>query len=689
MDWVHKIRQDRGLIRFLHIQVLCGLLHKPIADPLLRSRIVAELTMRGWLLSGGGPWRDLPERIEICHAWQAYGLGPEASDALERWLESQIGQRAYEFPVISGISNNVVTLVKKDLGNWCCADGAFPVVARAGSAHFSSCTLLPFISEKTGSYHAAGVRTSSGEALEGLRGGLDQAVRVLRWLNVFSEQDHLRVTLFGLTGPRKEITGRSIGLPLLIAEYIKRFSRRPRSLALCSSGCIADNGQLDRDLTANGSLEVKAEWMKRCGITVRIFPDHSSSDKSAFTWPVSENLIAHLSNLESLACSDMHSAFRGVLRSAREIEDRLDKINVGMRFGKIGAHDAYRELNEMSSVLAVKTDVKSQRLRLHCDELIATACCHMGRTRESAMLTDRILEHAQDVGPYYVAEALVRQAVNMTDFADYARAVAYCDEAINLLPELKTPDERLDLELKAISSKAQALTYWSLVDEAYLSESLALTKHAVELAKDLDGDYPDNPERNLPRNLTYLHGWYALHRPLEAESMQRGIAGTVLADPHSAAYFMRNRWLSAYRAYLSGNYLDWLSFEDQLPDEKTGWLWSLSLKYRGAVRAGAGKIDTAREDFSRAASLLKQIDSNPLLAFIGATAALQAAESLKNTDLEQSARYSSAALPVFDAFDGWFKAAKLDAAKWRSRAEALLGLQSLEDVPNPQLHYLY
>ena len=171
--------------------------------------------------------------------------------------------------------------------------------------------------------------------------------------------------------------------------------------------------------------------------------------------------------------------------------------------------------------------------------------------------------------------------------------------------------------------------------------------------------------------------------------MRREIAGTVFADPHSKAFFIRNRWLSAYRAHLEGNHLDWTSFEDELPDERSGWLWSLSLKYRGTLRAVAGKIDAARDDFSQAIVLLKQIDSNPLLAFIGATAALQAAESVMANDPEQSSAHIAAALPVIDAFDGWFMADKLDASQWRARADAILACQSLVDVPNPQLHYLY
>lgn len=687
MPWIDDIRCHRGLIRLMSITELATALREPCADPAIRTRVASELTIRAWLLAGGCRWPLLPERSTVELGWTAYGLGNSNQAALAGWLEAQFESRTYDFALEPALdADNFGLQFKDDLSVWRTAQGVVPYVSTS-RGRLANCVLLPFAllpPVKTGAIEARG---RDGFAFQELVQGLQDAYRALVGLDALGDREGLCVTFESVTDPGVPLRGRSLGLPVVIAAFIKSRFRSMPCLSVIASGCLDKRGAIDRERHDGVSLRRKANWMLRMGARCCILPDHDDLPIGIQKWPVGVALASHVERL--LAVAEVAPGYA----SPRQVEKRFDEIGRGMRYGGITAQEAKNELIAITTHIKGKQGLLWQSLRLRGAGLLATAHCHLGNTDEAYRIANvAIVAGSGGFGDRrYLGEALVRQAVNLTDFGNYEKALSLCDSANKVAGTLNSYFDQLDLRLKATSTRAQALMFWGLIDVTKCQEALADAQMAVELAREYDGIDVADGERNVPRNLNYVGLWYALHDPIHAESVVRQYEAEIRTDHKNLSFYKRIRWLSAYRGLLGGKDVDWRSFEEDLPEENAegGWLYMLSLKYRGALRAFSGDVSGARDDFSKAARLIDKYDQMPMLAFLGATVALQAGESLISAENELAIQYLAKSKDGFGKMIDWFTAKEINASQWLARADGLLGGLPITTLPNPQKYYPY
>ena len=695
---IDRVRSNRGILRLLKLDVLRDMLKEPCGDTSIRARIASEITVRAWLLAGGAPWGSLPERASIEEGWSRYGLDASEVAALSGWLSGEYPMRSYAMSALRGQISDVLFLgtLTRDLGNWETAQGVVPFVAiHEGLSILSDVVLLPFITAEIAGAAITIVQAADGKPLEGLEEGAERARRALAECGALQHDRGLRVTLVTLTDPGPDVTlnGHSLGLPVIISHYLRHRACHPRCLTVGSSGCLGPGGRLDSSLVDSTSLASKAVCLDRCGVALSIMPEGcAAGGEDVRSWPTDKSLCEVLQKLlgEVLGLpASLRMSVHGI-DSLEHVDGRLRGIEFGMRFGALPASIALAEITLIKQHLEIKRDVRSRHLLAGASGLQAAALCHMGRTLESRAVAGELVAIGKEIGCQYAAEALVRQAVNMTDFADYAMAVTYCDDAQKLSENLSIL-ERADMQLEAVSTKAQALMYWGLINHRRVEESLILTRKSVEMARDLDGETPTEGRKNVPRNLAYLYLWHALHVPAEAASIENMVREAACSDAKTWPYFLRTRWLVAYRGARAGTPVDWMRHEFELPDQKDdeGWLLALALKYRGTLRASAGRLDEALDDFRGAISMMQLVESKPLLAFISATAAVQEGELLMNQFGAEVRDHLEKSLDVFRLMANWFNAPEISAARWIERVEGLLSGCPPASLPDPQRGFPY
>jgi hypothetical protein len=375
-----------------------------------------------------------------------------------------------------------------------------------------------------------------------------------------------------------------------------------------------------------------------------------------------------------------------------ELEARIKGIRNGMRSGDMPSLSACRDLRDVLRTQLCTPDPRLSDLCVQARVALSAALCHLGEAEEShdilsELLADSALPHHQ------LGDALLGQASNLTDFGDYCGAVELCERVLSFAEPgaaLSWADSK-DLQLRAHGTKGQALTFLGMWEgmQSERNTGLAHLRSAVACARELDS--PSTPV-DLPRDLAYIALWHALHRPNDmAESWEEAWREAARCNSTATqAHLHRYRWLAGYRTALLGLDDAWPPLDVELPaasvegsETNPGWLHKLARKYRGARHAARGDIAAALEDFHAAATL---IEAPSLLRFIGATAALQAAESLHTNAPDKAAEFLSRAIVVFQECDKWFLG-PIAGRLWLSRAQAIS-----EDRPpesHPQLHYPY
>ena len=686
----------RGTISLLSHEALASLVGFS-GDPHLQGRIVAESIMRCWLFAGdsdGGRIREL-----FLRAWQDAGFSSPVLDALSVWLHEQSVLRAYTWPVgwMDLAPLPVRELFCERLKNWEEAHGIAVFVLNGSDPHLLASVAMPFIiSDLRNGSHGAMVRTAFDEALRDDSNDktiqLDKAVS--RANHLAKELDFLKdqqvkspiivlTTLDGLSVAPLE--GESLGLAVLLAHFLRSKQMDAPALDLVASGALSLSGcRLATGVSAE-VVRAKRRLLEKIGAKRIILPkcEDVSGDGD---WPCGQDLREYFGRLvdEGKQLPEV-----SITSNAQQLR-RIQELRAGMKYGSVAAGVAAFELK---AILAGSGEwMKSVRRRLTWVEgtlELAAAECHLGNPSEGNRLCDQILSWRSLIGVRIAGFALVRQAVNLTDMAEFAAAVARCREAIDLLPSIGQELERMELELHAHGTLGQALAFWSLQndeDSSRREESLVVLQRAAELAGDLD--LPCEPQGDLPRNLAYVHLWYALHDPVASEPFfQRAREGS---DSTSRAYLQRQRWLAAYRAPLLNQQMDWHRFEEELPTVEVagGWLRVLSLKYRGALRAAEEDWDAAEADFREAVHLISPEGSIPLLVFISATAALQGAESLRDSRQSTAMEMRDLAIQRFEQSEVGLSGS-VQGARWLERARGLFSSVQLADLPDPQRFYQY
>lgn len=653
-------------------------LAEPCGDPAIRARLASELTIRGWLYAGGGDWERVVARETVESGWHKYGLPKKIQALLSAWLKGQQSLRSYQAPDLGGVSMVFHNFLRRDLADFENAHGVIPFVMKGEHTAVDPVVILPFMLEASNS---SDIRTAEGISLTGLKDGVERARRGLVSLGALQVHESFVVILTSLNDPGTKLEGRSLGLPVMAAHYFRRKKVLPKALAVGLSGCLDHNGHLDVDTLHVGSSRAKADRMASFGIPMRIFPAGDDVVSVTKMWPLSQSLDECLSNL----CQEVRTLPLTLMQPTQDSGVRLDGIGKGMRFGSMSAQHALVELDQIAGMLEGRTDCMAEHHLVTLKGLKASALCHLGRAKESHILAGEILSMRDAIGAIYIAEAMVRQAVNMTDFADYQQAVTFADDAFRLARSLSLV-ERRDMELKALSTKAQALTSWALIEPARAMEARDLSLKAVDIAREIDSISPER-EKNVPRNLVYAFLWHALHDSGGAMVYGAAIRDEVTADPKSWSFYLKARWLGAYRALLTGVMIDWRLFEDEMPDDHAegGWLFALASKYRGALRAATGDIQGALSDFEEATKLVDIPEQSPLLAFLSATAGVEAVALLGKSAHSMAEK----CLPALRGLSGWYLEPRISSRAWELRLTGLLEGRDPNDLPNPQLYFPY
>ena len=697
VSW-REIRQRRALRRLLDPAHLVKLLEVPCADEALLAQVGAELVVRAWLLSGSAAGLSAEAKEHLERGLHALGLGVEELTTATAWCAGQSRQRTFTLP--ARLLHSSIPLwesVAFDVENWRTAHGFVVFVPKGGAVECGYArdgVALPFILDDTATARTALLRSADDQLVgDELMSRAISVAHVLArsagWLRSDQSPAARLLTVRG-AGPLP-IEGESLGLPVLLALALRAGNRSPGApLGVGASGVIADNGCIVPGAHGRNELLVKERFLCMMGVRHRFLPcgpNYAHADTIRLG-PM-DVVSAVRAALDAIAPSTTAGPGDGSF-SLQQMEDCLAGLERGMRYGSATAAQAEAQCEVIIAQVARSASVRATDLRIRATANLASAECHLGHPERSAELCQQLIQEPA-CGPRLKAQVLVRQVVNLTDMCRYEDAARTAHEAASLAGRLDPATERLDMELQVTGSLGQVLGFWALIDPGKADEAFRQLERSCYLARQLDGDCPTET-LDLPRNLCYWYLAHALLRPTEAETVYREVHDLCLDDPKTCEYLLRTRWLSAYRMHLLGLPLppDLVALDMDLPSPTAegGWLNQTAAKYRGTLCAAAGDNDGAIRDFEVAAKLIEHGDRAPLLEFIGATACLQAGESLLAAAPHIAGPHLIRAAAVFEKRRNWF-AGVIKGEKWAGRAQALLTSQVSTKQAHPQLCYLY
>ncbi len=373
---------------------------------------------------------------------------------------------------------------------------------------------------------------------------------------------------------------------------------------------------------------------------------------------------------------------RQALRAIRVLEEEVSS-------GQVTLADAERRLDRYEKACPEECSTSfASEARLHALVLRGAIANHKGNPGEAhnwgeqAKAAAVALKH-----PRLYVDACAHNVVSLTDLGFLTEAEAAGRE---LLAWVKVEmqggaGERTWAEMVASGVLGgQALLHRALSGAACDTESLGFLKRALELAEELE----DPP--GICRDVVQIAGWHALLSPqasedafLDADEALGRFALEVKAV--SRAYLLRNRFLGAYRRLLLTQEITEGFEKWELPPSGVGhhsWVYATTLKYRGTLYAARGRTDEAISDFRNSTGILSK-QAPPLLRLIGATAAIQAAESLKKRDAHLATELLEEACSIFCNFHNTAGPA-LSGAVWEERCRGLKNGAALSSLPNPQ-----
>ncbi len=698
---LETIEECRSRRRLLDPEQLVALLMEPCADLDLRAQVAAELVARAWLMSAG-PAESRSQMAEyVERGLSALGCSKNVIEATCGWCKAQAQKRSFILPSLLSSENSLLwRLVTYDLNNWRDAQGFVLFIPQNGIGNHGLAregVALPFIFDESVSERGALLRSADDSAIEDdlLNRAIRTAHAVARKQEWLREDQRPALKLTTLRGAFDSscLTGESLGLAALLAMalcHAKLYRTQVGPFLFGTSGTIGENGCSIPGAHGEEDYLKKERLLSMMGVRHRLLPagpQYRYADTTSLpTAAIPEFLIRKLSVLTR----DEKISELPALVSLADIELRLGKVERGMRFGSTSAPVAKSECETILKKVGDATSVRASDLRLLAKANLAAAECHLGHSERSSDLCHQIMEDPA-CGARFKIQAMVRQVVNLTDMCRYEDAVRIGREAHQLLDRLGSATDRLDMELQLTGSIGQALCYWALIDPKQSGEAFELLEKSCQLARQLDEDAPTDTT-NLPRNLCYWYLAHALLKPTEAEEVYQQVADTCLGDSKTRAYFLRARWVSAYRMLLLGidlpASLAKLDMEMPDPTAEGGWVNQTAAKYRGALRAAIGDVEGACEDFTVAAKLVECGSTSPLLEFIGGTACLQAGDSLCESRSEIASKYFQVATDVFLTYSNWF-AGEISGLNWLAESKQLLRKERALETTDLRRHFPY
>ena len=550
------------------------------------------------------------------------------------------------------------------------ADGFFPLAV----GQDEGAVLVPFqfraLETKAGK-----VRDKSGRALR----KWSSAVASLE-----KETDcELSIELMIELGSREgNIDGSSFGLALLIAKERKRGYQMGefQPLEILASGAFI-NGRL----AEVGKSDAKKDLAWRMDAKLFVSPGVERTDDSCLYLPVGASIPDCINVIEAelskrgLTKLDYHRAMGG-----------LTKLDKQLRKSLITSDEAEAKLRRYESAFRSSSHQAAGDGLKQCILLLAAVANHRGEPLKALSAEDQVsLAELAHGDPLLYTKAIAFQVVSLTDLRSLEKAEQLARGLLSWIDQEFRGSHETELRCRMIACGAlggQPLLTLGLQNPHRADESLNFLQMALEHAIEL------NDPREIAMDLAQISLGHALLKPesfreqcAHAEDQIRTLPGQ--AALVSIQHLRRARLLGAFRqllreAELPPDFDAW-----PLPDCQVPWLFASALKYRGALFAATGEAKRALQDFTQAYGLLDRV-SHPLIRFIGATAALQAGESLWPVRRKEAREFFHQAKASFAPFASYFHEPGW-VEKWRQRCDGFLLGRNAEKLPHPQQEFVY
>ncbi len=685
-----QLRRDpRCAVLFLDTELTCLLASPPI-DPGLSVPLIGEGLLRLWLYDQRCP-TGLRDTVQ-------HAAGPRLLDALDQRLSN------VRHGPVSGDTWNDLADDPSLVDEWARAAWSYAcqrareyrnahgIIALVGGASAAEAIALPFT--LTGGEETPGtIRDADGREIT-------QWTLAVGKLTGLVNGSTFRVVLRCHDGPRtRSLEGGSFALAVLAALQREK-------------GIIADYDPLDvlftGDLDAAGSLlnvsgiPAKTQLAQRLGISLFVYPGtiQKSPDRLAIPpgTPARECIDRIARHLDALGMDSLN---------ARQANQRIRELKNEIHEGLLPLEQAVRRLDRYESVFHGEPGSEyANEGMIYAAMLRGAMANHGGDPETGRGHLHRAAQLAQQSkNPLVQMHSLGNMIVSLTDLGLLDEAE---NEARDLLKWVSTEfhgntEEKIEARMVAAGVLGgQPLLQKALADPSLAAESLELLGQALDNARQLQ----QNPE--IARDASQIALWYALLDPLNApaqiEIAQREIRACGKDGDVSEQFLCNYRFLAAYRAIL-GNFprnlhggTTSVSSADNLPDmfrcftdwplpQAEDWLLGTALKCRGCLHAVAGHADGALADFEQACAKLGH-GNQVLIRFIGATAALQAADSLRLTHPAKSKDFAQQAHAVFESIKDILYGPHRDPS-WIARARILAKGADPQGTDNPQLRYRY
>lgn len=534
--------------------------------------------------------------------------------------------------------------------SYCEADGLIAVAQMRGSA-IREAIALPFNLYRAETNPGV-IRDQDGQAL-------GNWIREIKRFKHFLADENTKIVIRAHSGSRT-LAGGSFALAILVATQKGGDIADYNPLDVLCTGVIDAGGRL----RAVDGLQAKHDLARRLGVRMFVAPgDGVEKPDSLFlpsATPLKEclTLIGTKIESEGIGGLDIHQA-----------HSLIQDLTLEVHEGRIPLERASKRLLRYEAIFLDKPKSPiGKEGTLYAQLLHGAIANHSGDPMLGRRYTKNAAKLAHDFGHSELfVHALASTVVSMTDLGLLDEAEAAGRRLLRWVDQNMQGSALVKIKSRMVALGVlggQPLLQKGIYDPHAAKESLQLLQGALGCAREA------RVPKEIARDVVQIALWYALLQSTHADQ-QIEKAGMILRDLGtdgniSKDYLHQYRFLAAYRTWLQSDCVAAKYWTWPIP-ETSNWVRALTLKYRGAMNAVAGRNDNAQRDFIEATSILERYGT-PLLRFIGATTALQAAESMRGLKTDVWRQYLAQATRGFEALRN-VMAGHYRMAEWISRAE--------------------
>ena len=437
-------------------------------------------------------------------------------------------------------------------------------------------------------------------------------------------------------------------------------------------------------LTEVGGKEAKRNLARRLGARLFVCPGDISADSGTLAIPTG-TLIADCRDMIRRKLEEVGVGKLDVFQAHTLVRQLTDEVHEGL----VPLARALTRLERYEAVFSTEpASSLAEEGKIYALTLHGSIANHYGNPQQGRFWTQKAAVFAHKAGQHELyAHAMAGSVVSLTDLGLLDQAEKTGRALVKWIDKNMRASaiSRLKAKMEAQGALGgQPLLQKALTESNLKAQSLKHLQEALSKAKEL------RAPKEIARDTVQIALWSALLEPLkagqeiakaQAQLDKLGKQGKV-----SELFLRQYRFLAAYRMMLMGGDIS-DDFEDWPLPDCGGWIRAVTLKYRGALLANIGKMSASDADFSESIAVL-DVAAAPLLRFIGATVALQAATSLRARRKSIWRNYAKQAKAEFLVLKAQLFGPHCDCG-WRDRADGLLAGLDIQDLPNPQLLYRY